>query len=174
MAAVLYYVNNNDLNKKVNNLEDIVKKVPEKDVRNFLYNSLKNDTDLLNRFRIEFSKYFPKLSKESYKHKIYQAINRCYDKRDFIDYSSTYKYERVMEEFINEARKLVDNEDYDTAFTIVSIILDSIPNTDIDDSNGSTGMIAENSIRIIFDILNEIHDKNTPLLMNILNYVLKK
>ncbi len=174
MAAVLYYVNNNDLNKKVNNLEDIVKKVPEKDVRNFLYNSLKNDTDLLNKFRIEFSKYFPKLSKESYKHKIYQAINRCYDKRDFIDYSSTYKYERVMEEFINEARKLVDNEDYDTAFTIVSIILDSIPMTNIDDSNGSTGMVAAYSLEIIFDILDTIQDKNNPLLKKILDYVIEE
>ena len=174
MAAVLYYLNNNDLNKKVNNLEEIVKKVPEKDVRNFLYNNLKNDTDLLNRFRIEFSKYFPKLSKESYKHKIYQAINRCYDRKDFIDYSSTYKYERVMEEFINEARKLVDNEDYDTAFTIVSVILDSIPMTNIDDSNGSTGMVAENSLEIIFDILDAILDKNNPLLKKILDYVIEE
>ena len=79
-----------------------------------------------------------------------------------------------MFEFINEARKLVDSRDYETAFTIVSIILDTIPDTNIDDSNGSTGMVAENSIEIIFDILDAIHDETNPLLKSILDYVLEE
>lgn len=176
MAAVLYYLNDFDFNNENNkyNLEDIVNNVAEKDVRNFLYNSIINDADLLNRFRIEFSDYFPKLSKDNYRDKIEQAIIGCYDRYGFIDYRNANNYEHVMFEFINEARKLVDSRDYETAFTIVSIILDTIPDTNIDDSNGSTGMVAENSIEIIFDILDAIHDETNPLLKSILDYVMEE
>ena len=173
IAAVLYYLNNCDLNNRSNySLEDIIKMIPEKDVRNFLYYSLINDDDLLNRFRVEFNNYFPKLSKENYENKIYQAISRCYDKHGFINYNNTNNYEHKMYEFTKEAKKLVDGKDYETAFTIVSTILDSIPNTDIDDSNGSTGMVAQDCIEIIFDILDKIHTKNNPLIKNILNYII--
>lgn len=176
IAAVLYYLNGNEIKNTSNNynLADIVNKVNEKNIRKFLYNNLVNDSDLLNRFRVEFSGYFPKLSKENYRNKIYNAIARCYDRHGFIDYSNTSSYEHAMYEFINEAQKLVDNGDYETAFTIVTIILDSIPNTDIDDSNGSTGMVAEDCIEIFFDILDEVHDKNSAILKSILYYVINE
>ena len=77
-----------------------------------------------------------------------------------------------MNEFIDEASKLVDNEDYKTALIIIMTILDSIPNTNIDDSSGSTSVIAENSIEIIFDILDEIDNKNNDILKMIFDYVI--
>ena len=155
------------------NLEDIVNKVEEKNLRKFLYTNIVNDSDLLNRFRVEFSNYFPKLSKESYRNKIYQAINKC-SSNGFIDYNNASNYEHVMYEFTNEAKRLVNNGDYETALTIATVILDSIPNTDIDDSNGSTGAVADTTIEIIFDILTKIHDKNNPLLKSILDYVIEE
>ena len=79
-----------------------------------------------------------------------------------------------MYEFTNEAKRLVNNGDYETALTIATVILDSIPNTDIDDSNGSTGAVADTTIEIIFDILTKIHDKNNPLLKSILDYVIEE
>ncbi len=176
MAAVLYYLNENK-NCKTNknfNLEDIVNKIEEKDLRKFLYTNLVNNSDWFNRFRVEFSNYFPKLSKENYRNKIYHAINKCCDRHGFIDYNNTSNYEHVMYEFIEEAEKLVDNEDYETAFTIITVILDSIPDTDIDDSNGSTGEIAEAVIEIIFDILDKVDDKNSAILRKIMDYVIKE
>lgn len=153
-------------------LENIINNIKEKEVKKFLYNSLINDEDLLNKFRVEFSDFFPKLSRESYENKIYTAIHNCSDKRHgFIDYSNTYKYEHAMLEFVDEACRLVDDGDYNTAFIIVTIILDSIPRTDIDDSNGSTGMVADSCIEIIFDILDKINPDDN-LLKDILNYVI--
>lgn len=174
IAAVLYCLNDEkvfDSNKSYD-LEDIINKINDKKIRKFLYNSLVNDDDLLNKFRVEFSDFFPKLSKKSYENKIYNAIRACGDRKyGFIDYSSSYKYEYVMLEFISEAKKLVDNEDYNTAFTIVTILLDSIPRTEIDDSNGSTGMVADSCIEIIFDIL-DIIGNDDKLIKDILDYVI--
>lgn len=174
MAAVLYYLSDNKICKTNNNynLENIVNKIAEKDLRKFLYNNLENNNGLLNRFRVEFSNYFPKLSKENYRNKIYKAINNCYDCRGFIDYNNTSNYENVMYEFTEEARKLVDDEDYETAFIIITVILDSIPNTNIDDSNGSTSLVAEEAIEIIFDILDVVDDKNSAILKKIMDYVI--
>ena len=173
MAAVLYYLNEKKEDKNNSyNLENIVNKIDDKKLKEFLYYNLINDENLLNKFRVEFSGFSPKLSKENYKNKIYNSIRACDDKKyGFIDYSNAYKYEHAMLEYINEAEKLVDNKDYDTAFTIVTVILDSIPKTDIDDSNGSTGMISESCIEIIHDILDEISNDD-KMLKDILNYVI--
>lgn len=177
IAAVLYYLNDKqelDGNKNNNSydLKDIINKINDKKIRKFLYDTLINDADLLNKFRVEFSYFFPKLSKKSYESKIYNAIRSCGDRKyGFIDYNNTSKYEYVMFEFISEAEKLVDNKDYNTAFIIVTILLDSIPITEIDDSNGSTGIVADSCIEIIFDILDLIN-KDDKLLKDILNYVI--
>lgn len=177
IAALLYYLNDDngiDANKNNNgyDLEDIINKIDDKKIRKFIYNTLVNDANLLNKFRVEFSDFFPKLSKESYESKIYSAIRLCGDRKyGFIDYNNTSKYEHVMFEFISEAEKLVDNKDYNTAFIIVTILLDSIPRTEIDDSGGSTGMIANSCIEIIFDILDLINSDD-KLLGDILNYVI--
>ncbi len=175
IAAVLYYLNNErEFNSNKNyDLEDIINKIDNTKMKNFLYTSLLNNKDLLNKFRVEFSEYFPKLSKENYKNKVYNAIRSCENKHGFIDYENSDKYDYVMFEFINEADKLVDNNDYNTAFTLVTILLDSIPKTAIDDSNGSTGMVADSCIETILNILEKIK-KDDNLLKDILNYVINE
>lgn len=176
MAAVLYYLNDKkrfDSNDKYN-LEDIINRIDDKKIKKTLYNILINDENLLNRFRVEFSEFFPKLSKKSYEKKIYNAIRSCGDRKyGFIDYENSSKYEHVMLEFIRETEKLVEDHDYNTAFTIVTILLDSIPKTEIDDSNGSTGMVAESCIEIIFSILNMVSIAD-ELLKDIFNYVINE
>ena len=172
MAAVLYYLNEHKVLKSNNNydLQNIVNKIPEKDLRRFLYNSLRYDNNLLNKFRIEFNNYFPKLSKKNYQNKIQNAILNCYNRQGYIAYDNTSSYTHAMHDFIREAEKLVDDKDYETAFTICTILLDSIPDTSIDDSDGSTGEVAESVIEILFDIIEKL-DYDNIILKNILDYV---
>ena len=172
MAAVLYYLNEHKILKSNNNydLQNIVNKIPKKDLRRFLYNSLRYDSNLLNKFRIEFNNYFPKLSKKNYQNKIQNAILSCYNRQGYITYDNTSSYTYAMHDFIREAEKLVDDKDYETAFTICTILLDSIPDTSIDDSDGSTGEVAESVIAIIFDIIEKL-DYDNAILKNILDYV---
>lgn len=153
-------------------IDSIINEIDDKKLRQFLYNSLINDSNLLNKFRVEFSDFFPKLTKREYRNKINAAISACADEKyNYISYKNSYNYEYAMLEFVSEANKLVDIKDYNTAFTIVTVLLDSIPKTDIDDSNGSTGMVADSCIEIIFDILNEIN-KDDKLLKDIIDYVI--
>ncbi len=154
-------------------LKDIINKISQKQLKEFLYNSLSHDSDLLNKFRVEFNEYFPKLSKENYKIKIYTAINNCNGESGYIDYKNSNRYEHAMIDFVNEAEKLVTKKDYNTAFTIVTIILDSIPETEIDDSNGSTGLVADSCIEIIDKILEEVNCQD-KILKDILDYVIKE
>ena len=149
-------------------------KVNQKDLRKFLYNNLINNTVLFNRFRLEFINYFPKLSKKDYQRKIYQIIDMCSDRHGFIDYNNTLEYEHLMFDFIREARKFIDDKDYETALTIVTTILDSIPNTSIDDSDGTTSEVSEEAIEIILEILNEVNSKESFILKEILDYVFKE
>ena len=154
-------------------LKDIIYKIDLEDMREFLYVSLIHDEDLLNRFRVEFSSYFPKLSKDDYEDKIITAIYSCMDKHGYIDYESADSYEIAMLEYVSEAEKMVLSGDYDTAFIIASVILDSIPNTNIDDSNGSTGMVADECIQVIKNVLDHLKSEDL-LLKGILDYVLEE
>lgn len=151
-------------------LKDILNKIDSKEIREFLYDNLINNDYLLNKFRIKFNNFFPKLSRSAYENKIAMAINNCANKRGYIEYGNTDSYECAMLEYLDEAWKLVSIKDFATAFTIVSLILDSIPKTDIDDSNGSTGMVADHCQKVMYDILDCLDNKDT-LVKDILDYV---
>lgn len=179
MAALLYYLNENDNiidNSNSNNydLKNIINNVDDKKLRKFIYDGLMNDSSLLNKFRVEFSDNFPKLSKKHYENKIYNAISNCSDGYGFIDYNDTYRYRYAMYEYTNEAKKLVEENDYQTAFNIVTIILDSIPDTGIDDSDGSTSMVADDCIDVLLKILEKVTDKSNSVLKEILDYVIEE
>ena len=81
----------------------------------------------------------------------------------FIDYEKSWDYENAMYEIINEIAKVVDNENYDLAFDSLAYLLDTIPDTDIDDSNGSTSSIADNCIDKIKDIFYKTLNKDSNL-----------
>lgn len=170
MAAVLYYLSHGDVVSNPYSLWDVVHKIDEAELKQFIYNNLVGDSNLLNRFRVQFSHYFPKLSKKDYQNKVYNSIRSCCDRHGFIDYSSAGEYEGAMFEYVRESEKLIDRKDYDTAFTIITTLLDSIPRTDIDDSNGSTGMVADSCIDLIHDIIDEIHGTDEDILKRILDY----
>src|SRR5699024_1681101 len=92
----------------------------------------------------------------------------------FIDYHESREYTKNMCKITSEVNTLVDNEEYNLAFDVVKIILESIPNTDIDDSNGSTGEVAYSCIEIMERILEYIlHDENS-LAKKILDYILNE
>ena len=58
-----------------------------------------------------------------------------------------------MYKILTEVETLVDKRHNELAFSVIKEILDSIPDTEIDDSNGSTGEIAYSCIEIIGKIL---------------------
>ena len=133
---------------------------------------LTKDKNVYDEFRLKFNNLFPNLTLNEYKGRINEAIITSAGRDGFIDYYESWDYTREMYKIANEADTLVDNGNYELAFDIVSSILDTIPNTDIDDSNGSTGEVAETCIEIIKRILEYVLTKKDKLAKKILEYII--
>lgn len=76
-----------------------------------------------------------------------------------------------MYNFTNEAEELVKKGEYGAAFDIVAAVLEAIPETDIDDSEGTTSDVADDCIMIMKSILDKILDAENELSRQILNYI---
>ncbi len=175
ITAVLYYLNNVDTEnvKNDDNVSAILDKINEKELKNFLSNLIENDESIYDLFRRNFVDYFPRISSDDYRRKINKAINDAGGGDGFIDYKEGYEYTRKMYEFTNEALNLVDKGDYETAFVIVKIIMDSIPDTDIDGSNGEVGEVSYECIKVIKSIMNKA-PKNDKTIRDIFDYILSE
>jgi len=173
ITAVLYYLINENIanQEKIPSISSILSKINEKELKKFLSDLIENDESIHDLFRRKFVDYFPKISPATYKRKIYDAICEAGGRDDFIDYREGREYTRKMYEFTNEASNLVEKSDYETAFVIVKIILDSIPDTAIDGSNGEIGEVANSCIDVIIEILDKA-SKNDMTVRNIFEYVL--
>ncbi|MBQ8473030.1 MAG: hypothetical protein IJ501_05965 [Bacilli bacterium] len=153
-------------------LKKILDKIDNNDIKNYLLDILTYNENIMNDFRGTFINYFPKITKEEYNRKIYSAIQLASGRDGYIDYREASEYTRLMYGFIRESRNLLDNRNYESAFDIVETILDSIPETDIDDSNGSTGEVASDCIEVIEDILGYSLIDDLNISFRILNFVL--
>lgn len=169
IVAVLYYLNDK-MELKKDDIKGILNKINEKELKSFLEIIIKNDENIYDMFRRRFASYFPKVSAREYKRKIMNAIKEAGGRDGFIDYQEGYEYTHKMYGFITEASQLVDNKDYETAFTIIKIILDSIPDTDIDGSNGEVGDVAYSCTEVITKILDEA-PKDDKTIKDIFDYV---
>lgn len=180
MAALLYYLDNENLDENNNyttkekKIRDSLKNINKKELDAFLVELLTEDRNIYDKFRLRFNNSFPRLTLKEYKKKIYDAIKSSAGRDGFIDYHESWDYTKNMHKITSEVNSLVDNGEYDLAFEVAKTILETIPETDIDDSNGSTGEVAESCIEIIERILESIlHDENT-LAKKILDYILNE
>lgn len=179
IAALLYYLEENDVDEsskkyknKRTNLRNIIKNIDKKELEKFLVDLLENDEDIRDKFRLKFNNLFAPLSLEEYKRKIRDAIRTSAGRDGFIDYQEAWDYTQAMYKITNEVDTLVDNGYYELAFDVTSSILDTIPDTNIDDSNGSTGEVANSCIEIIEKILNQKLMNDKKISMKILQYIL--
>ena len=161
-AALLYYLSNENTLETItteSDLSTIVNEIPINLLKEFLINEVSANPKLYDKFRVEFIEYFNPLTKEEYRIKIYDSIKNCEGKYGYIDYENAWEYTHNMYEFTNEAEKLTQKGNYNLAFDVVSVILESIPDTEIDDSNGSTSEVANDCIKVIYDILNNTSEE---------------
>lgn len=156
----------------VEELEKIVNSIDKKEVDRFLIELLMNDEKNLNNFRSHFINHFPKITKREYANRVYRAIDKAAGKDGYIDYDEVWEYTHYVYDFIRESKKLVELKNYESAFDIIEVILNSIPVTNIDDSDGSTGEIASDCIEIIEDILGYTLFGKNILSKRILEYIL--
>lgn len=180
MAALLYYLENENIEGNNNyitieeRIKNCLKTINKKELDDFLVELLAEDRSVYDKFRLRFNKSFPILTINEYKKKIYSAIQSSAGRDGFIDYHESWDYTKNMHKIISEVNTLVDNREYDLAFEVARTILETIPETDIDDSNGSTGEVAVSCIEIIERILEFILYDENVLAKKILDYILNE
>ena len=180
IAALLYYLDNENLDENNNyttkekEIRDSLRTINKIELDDFLVELLIEDRDVYDKFRLRFNKSFPSLTIEDYENKIYSAIQSSAGRDGFIDYHESWDYTKNMHKITSEVNTLVDNGEYDLAFDVARTILETIPETDIDDSNGSTGEVADSCIEIIERILEFILYDENVLAKKILDYLLNE
>ncbi len=159
---------------KNNEYKEVIGKIDRGQLEKFMLGILAYNKDVENMFRSEFVGYLPKMTKKEYGIRIKDAINRACDRQGYINYNLTHVYSQSMYEFIHESENLVKSGNYSSAFDIIEEILDSIPNTDIDDSDGTTGDIADDCMKVIKDILKYSLTSDKDVSDRILNFLLSE
>ena len=166
MAALLYYIESDGYieNKKelrnIDNYDNIVDKIPENEIKEFVLEKLYEDRNFQNEFRSNFVQYFEKTPKKVYERRISQSVYQAIGRKGFIEYNETDKFSHPMYDYIQEARNLLKHKEYQAPFWIASLILEELPDLPIDDSDGTTSYVESECVEVIEEILEKCKDKN--------------
>lgn len=175
MAALLYYIESDGYieNKKelrnIDNYDNIVDKIPENEIKEFVLEKLYEDRNFQNEFRSYFVQYFEKTPKKVYERRITQSIYQAMGRKGFIEYNETDKFSYPMYNYLQEARNLIKHKEYQAPFWIASLILEELPDLPIDDSDGTTSYIESECVEVIEEILEKCKDKN--IISEIFNWI---
>ena len=177
IAALLYYLNENDITSEIadtkpnDSLEELIEKIDLKELKKFIVELLESNEDIKTDFRMRFKNIMPVPPLAEYKRRVRNAINESGGRDGFIDYEESWEYEHKMLKITGELDSLIESGHYDLALELSMYILNTIPNTDIDDSNGSTGSIAGDCLNAISKILDLNWQDNKDIIDKIYNYI---
>lgn len=169
MAAVLYKWQENKQDQLVisndcsstdsnNTLTNLIKGADRKQINEFLYDVLNNDTNLLTKFRQYINNY--EISINEYKNEIDQVVRSYLGRNYFISYGEANDFIDAMENYIyHDVNGMIDDGDYLKAFELTCYLFVKVGNVDIDDSDGGTGMFADLCFKTWNQILDECDKK---------------
>ena len=167
MAAVLYTYQehieyessiNNHISNNSSTLDEIIKKASDKQVRDFLFNVLKDDDKLLSRFKILVDK--SQIDIKQYKKQINKTIKSFLGRDYFISYHQAGNFIMAMEEYLYEdIYMMIDAGNYLDAFELTSYLFLSVSNVEMDDSDGGLGMFANECYQVWNKILDQANEQ---------------
>lgn len=167
MAAVLYTYQehieyessiNNHISNNSSTLDEIIKKASDKQVRDFLFNVLKDDDKLLSRFKILVDK--SQIDIKQYKKQINKTIKSFLGRDYFISYHQAGNFIIAMEEYLYEdIYMMIDAGNYLDAFELTSYLFLSVSNVEMDDSDGDLGMFASECYQVWNKILDQANEQ---------------
>ena len=167
MAAVLYTYQehieyessiNNHISNNSSTLDEIIKKASDKQVRDFLFNVLKDDDKLLSRFKILVDK--SQIDIKQYKKQINKTIKSFLGRDYFISYHQAGNFIMAMEEYLYEdIYMMIDAGNYLDAFELTSYLFLSVSNVEMDDSDGGLGMFASECYQVGNKILDQANEQ---------------
>ncbi len=124
----------------------------------FLY-YIEKEENIKDKKKIE-RQDFEENSKEAYEKRISRTIERAMGRTGFIAFHKVNRFLERMYVYIQEAEDLIEKKEYQVSFWIAILILEKIPNLDIDDYDGNMFLMASDCAEIIQEILQKCKDKN--------------
>lgn len=144
----------NDYKKKADAVEILVSGAEESDVRSFLAAVLIEDEKLLLRFHNAIRKQVTREDVNNYIGQVDAIADRYLGRNHFISYYEAGDFISELEEIIDwDIRRMVDSDNYLSAFEVLNYIFVLIGDVDMDDSDGGTGLLADRIYQLWIELL---------------------
>ena len=144
----------NAYKKKVVAVEELVSSATEDEVRSFLVAVLSEDEKMLLRFHNKINKQVTKEDINNYIRQVDIIADRYLGRNRFISYYEADGFISELEEIIVEdVRRMIDYDNYLSAFEVMNYIFVLIGEVDMDDSDGGTGMLVDRIYQLWLEIL---------------------
>ena len=144
----------NAYKKEIAAVEELVSGATEEAVRSFLVSVLTEDEKLLLRFHNTINKPVTREDINNYIRQVDIIADRYLGRNRFISYYEADGFISELEEIIDEdVRRMIDNDNYLSAFEVMNYIFVLIGDVDMDDSDGGTGMLADRIYQLWLELL---------------------
>ena len=157
----------NAYKKKLAAVEELVASAEEVEVRSFLVSVLAEDEKLLLRFHNMVNKQVTKEDINNYIRQVDMIVDRYLGREHFISYYEADGFISELEDIIDEdVRRMIDNDNYLSAFEVMNYIFVLIGDVDMDDSDGGTGMLADRIYQLWLELLIKVSPEDKKKMFN--------
>ena len=136
-------VMNSSLNSKRQEIEKLITRIPEQDAKELLIDMLLGNEGLKNELQLKYDFQMNAMQMTNLKKEIKNIIYR-YGGGRFIDWQYAYDFCSDLRNFLDDKIPLmIEKQCYLQAFELTNIVFREVGNTDMDDSDGGSSMVAE-------------------------------
>ena len=131
------------VNTKRQEIEKLLTKIPEQDAKELLVDLLLENEGLKNELQLKYDFQMNAIQMTNLKKEIKNIIYR-YGGGRFIDWQYAYDFCSDLRNFLDDKIPLmIEKQCYLQAFELTNIVFREVGNTDMDDSDGGSSMVAE-------------------------------
>lgn len=144
--------------KKVKAVQKLVESADIAVVRSYLTSILAENEKLLVRFHSIVSEQATEEDIKRYINQVDDIANRYLGRNHFIDYYEADHFISELEDILDEdVRRMIDNRNYMSAFELMNYIFTLMGDVDMDDSDGGTGMLADQIYQLWSELLTKVN-----------------
>lgn len=144
--------------KKTAAIRKLVEEADLSIVKEYLVSALAENEKLLIRFHNMVREPSAEESIERYIHQVDAIAHRYLGREQFISYYEAGDFISELEDILEDAvRRMINHKQYSKAFELMNYIFVLIGNVDMDDSDGETGMLADQIYQLWLELLTKVN-----------------
>lgn len=143
-----------------NEIEKMVESADISVVRSYLSTILTENEALFVRFQNMVHKRTTKEDVEFYKNQVNNIAAHYLGRQQFINYYDAPDFISELEEILHtDVGLMIENEEYMSAFEVMNHIFALMGDVDMDDSDGGTGMLADQIYELWLQLLSKVNEE---------------